>query len=507
MVVPVTDGRQVAAEQSIPVAVLGVRRPPSSSTASAETMFGNWGTTLLVGRGVNGHVGQRRAGRLLGRGDRRPPRSSPSSRSTSARRRIYVVLPWAMAAALVLAPCAQTAGAGILVFAFGGLACSGFFPMTVGYGEATFPNLRRAGRRMAHRRLPGGLRPGRLRWRRAPERHLALSSIFRLAGLLAAVMGVASPLPSPAASTRPSASGPIRRSLILIPPTTHTSKETQCPSITTSSSSGPAPGAEPWPTPLALIGQDGSCSSSGATSCPGRWTTGIPTPCSSTGSTSRRTPGTTRDGTAFQPQVHYFVGGATKLYGAALYRLRPEDFGEIDHVDGVSPAWPLGYDEFEPWYTKAEWLYQVHGTRRRRPDRGPCVRGRIRSRRSATSPPPGDLTTPSPPRGTTRSRLRAASCSTRPIGRGAPASAAPGATAIPAWSTPRPTPRSSPSVPLLDLPNVTLLVNAEVVQLETDPTGRTVTGVVVERDGNRRSVSGRTSWSCPPAPPTAPSSS
>ena len=28
-------------------------------------------------------------------------------------------------------------------------------------------------------------------------------------------------------------------------------------------------------------------------------------------------------GKAFQPQVHYFVGGATKLYGAALYRLRP----------------------------------------------------------------------------------------------------------------------------------------------------------------------------------------
>ena len=40
------------------------------------------------------------------------------------------------------------------------------------------------------------------------------------------------------------------------------------------------------------------------------------------------------DGKPFQPQVHYFVGGATKLYGAALYRLRPEDFGEIKHADG-----------------------------------------------------------------------------------------------------------------------------------------------------------------------------
>ena len=38
-------------------------------------------------------------------------------------------------------------------------------------------------------------------------------------------------------------------------------------------------------------------------------------------------------GKPFQPQVHYFVGGATKLYGAALYRLREEDFGELRHHD------------------------------------------------------------------------------------------------------------------------------------------------------------------------------
>ena len=67
------------------------------------------------------------------------------------------------------------------------------------------------------------------------------------------------------------------------------------------------------------------------------------------------------DGQPFQPQVHYFVGGATKMYGAALYRLRPQDFGELKHVDGISPAWPLSYDDFEPWYTRAEQLYQVHG--------------------------------------------------------------------------------------------------------------------------------------------------
>ncbi|MGH2609255.1 MAG: NAD(P)-binding protein, partial [Tepidiformaceae bacterium] len=56
-------------------------------------------------------------------------------------------------------------------------------------------------------------------------------------------------------------------------------------------------------------------------------------------------------GEPFQPQVHYFVGGATKLYGAALYRLRKEDFGEVQHHDGISPAWPISYEDMEPYYT------------------------------------------------------------------------------------------------------------------------------------------------------------
>src|SRR5206468_1296709 len=75
-------------------------------------------------------------------------------------------------------------------------------------------------------------------------------------------------------------------------------------------------------------------------------------------------------GAPFQPQVHYFVGGATKLYGAALYRLRPQDFAELKHIDGVSPSWPITYDDLEPWYTKAEWLYQVHGTHGEDPTEG-----------------------------------------------------------------------------------------------------------------------------------------
>jgi choline dehydrogenase-like flavoprotein len=69
------------------------------------------------------------------------------------------------------------------------------------------------------------------------------------------------------------------------------------------------------------------------------------------------------EGKAFQPQVHYCVGGATKMYGAALYRMRAEDFGELKHHGGISPAWPISYEAMEPYYTKAEQLYQVHGAR------------------------------------------------------------------------------------------------------------------------------------------------
>jgi len=68
-------------------------------------------------------------------------------------------------------------------------------------------------------------------------------------------------------------------------------------------------------------------------------------------------------GKAFQPGSHYFVGGATKMFGAALFRLRKEDFSQIKHHGGISPAWPIGYDEMEPYYLQAENLYQVHGQR------------------------------------------------------------------------------------------------------------------------------------------------
>jgi choline dehydrogenase-like flavoprotein len=68
-------------------------------------------------------------------------------------------------------------------------------------------------------------------------------------------------------------------------------------------------------------------------------------------------------GQAFQPGLHYFVGGNSKVYGAALLRLRERDFGEIQHEGGISPAWPLAYADFEPYYAQAEALFHVHGQR------------------------------------------------------------------------------------------------------------------------------------------------
>jgi choline dehydrogenase-like flavoprotein len=68
-----------------------------------------------------------------------------------------------------------------------------------------------------------------------------------------------------------------------------------------------------------------------------------------------------KNGHSFHPGIHYYVGGNTKVYGAALLRMRPQDFGEMRHHGGISPAWPIGYEEMEPYYTKAEHLYEVHG--------------------------------------------------------------------------------------------------------------------------------------------------
>lgn len=68
-----------------------------------------------------------------------------------------------------------------------------------------------------------------------------------------------------------------------------------------------------------------------------------------------------RNGNPFDPGMYYNVGGSTKFYGGALFRLRERDFEDLEHHGGVSPAWPMRYKDMEPYYDEAERIFRVHG--------------------------------------------------------------------------------------------------------------------------------------------------
>lgn len=69
-----------------------------------------------------------------------------------------------------------------------------------------------------------------------------------------------------------------------------------------------------------------------------------------------------KDGQLFNPSTYYYVGGNSKFFGAATLRFRREDFEDLQHEAGVAPAWPISYEEFEPYYAVAERLMGTHGT-------------------------------------------------------------------------------------------------------------------------------------------------
>jgi choline dehydrogenase-like flavoprotein len=79
-----------------------------------------------------------------------------------------------------------------------------------------------------------------------------------------------------------------------------------------------------------------------------------------------------KDGEEFRPGVGYNVGGNTKVYGGAMFRLRERDFERVEHKGGISPEWPLKYRDFEPYYGEAEALYEVHGQRGSDPTEPPA---------------------------------------------------------------------------------------------------------------------------------------
>jgi choline dehydrogenase-like flavoprotein len=187
-------------------------------------------------------------------------------------------------------------------------------------------------------------------------------------------------------------------------------------------------------------------------------------------------------GKPFQPQVHYFVGGATKLYGAALYRLREEDFGELVHDDGISPAWPITYEHMEPHYTLAEHMYQVHGARGEDPTEPP-----------ASAPYPFPSVSHEPRIQQLSDDFEAAGhhpfhapCGVMLAEEDMPNSACvrcPTCDGFPCLVHAKSDAEVLGVRPALEHRNVTLLVGAEAVGLETNAAGTVVTGVVVDRDG------------------------
>jgi choline dehydrogenase-like flavoprotein len=189
-------------------------------------------------------------------------------------------------------------------------------------------------------------------------------------------------------------------------------------------------------------------------------------------------------GKAFQPQVHYYVGGATKLYGAALYRLRPQDFGLLRHHDGVSPAWPISYDDMEPYYAAAESMYQVHGNRGEDPTEGhasgpypfPALAHEPRIQQLSDDLAAAGHRPFHAPCGVLLNEadllhsicVKCSRCDGFPCPLHAKSDA-----------------ETMGVRPALQHPNVTLLTEAEAVRLETDPAGRAVTAVIVEHEGHQ----------------------
>src|ERR1700751_1912107 len=194
------------------------------------------------------------------------------------------------------------------------------------------------------------------------------------------------------------------------------------------------------------------------------------------------------DGSELHPHTNYYVGGNTKFYGAALFRLREEDFDEIKHFGGVSPAWPISYSELEPYYAEAERIYPVHGEVGEDPTEphrsGPFPYAAISHEpriqqliddfaRLWLNPFHTPLGVMLDERNRQNSPcIRCSTCDGYPCLVNAKADA-----------------HICCVLPALKYPNVTLLTDAKVTRLETDGSGREVTAVHVERNGSKECYS------------------
>ena len=199
------------------------------------------------------------------------------------------------------------------------------------------------------------------------------------------------------------------------------------------------------------------------------------------------------DGSTFRPGLHRFVGGNSKLYGSALLRMRERDFEEVVHADGISPAWPLPYAAFEPWYTEAEALFHVHGLRgddplepwSSKPFPHPPVTHEARVQ---------ELNDGFVQQGLHPFHLPLGILLDEKNGKPTPTSICIRCDAFDGFPCLLNGKADAQVVcvdPMLARhPNVTLLTNALVTRLETNASGRSVSGVVVEREGRTEIFSG-----------------
>jgi choline dehydrogenase-like flavoprotein len=183
------------------------------------------------------------------------------------------------------------------------------------------------------------------------------------------------------------------------------------------------------------------------------------------------------DGREFAPYTHYCLGGNTKFWGSVLYRLRREDFQATEHAEGVSPAWPIDYEALAPYYDRAERLYHVRGDHRFDP----------------TEPPRGPFPYPAVPHSGRMAQIvdqlkgEGLHPSPLPLGLRGPGEADGCMLCDTCNSYPcRIDAKSDADVCCLrriDSANVEIRTGTEALRLETDPSGRRVTAVIIRRLG------------------------
>ena len=189
------------------------------------------------------------------------------------------------------------------------------------------------------------------------------------------------------------------------------------------------------------------------------------------------------DGKPLHPHTNYCVGGNTKFYGAALFRLRKEDFGEVRHHGGISPAWPISYADLEPYYLRAERLFEVHGNRGEDPTEPPA---------SGPYPHPAVSHEPRIQQLSEDFAAQGLGPFHVPLGVQLDEKSSQASKCIrcdtcdgfPCLVHAKSDAEVLCVEPALKHANVSLLTNAFVERLETGPSGREITGVAVRREGD-----------------------